>query len=238
MRYQGRYALESFRRGQDLLNAKAVDFAPLRDSEARKQLDEVVTRLNEHATAKESLDLEMAGQASLQQSLENEIKGQHLQPIAEFARGKLRGKPEFATLTQGVAKLEGQQLARVAYAIADAAKPYRADYAAAGFPSDVAEDLKTIADRLVSSIEERGNLRVRRAGSIQQMIVETKRGKDAVRMLNGVICKQFPNDTAFLASWDSARRINAKPGFARGSQTPDTSTPTTPTEAVQNSKAA
>jgi hypothetical protein len=91
--------------------------------------------------------------------------------------------------------------------------------AANGFANAVAE-LKQAADNLEAAITGRGDLQVDRAGATKGITEQTKRGREAVRMLNAAIERKFANDATFLASWRSAKRVAAEPGVPRGSGTP------------------
>ena len=218
MQFIIRYALDSFRRIQDLLDQVVALVPEVKTSEGRVKLDAAVEALHAHDTEQRSIDLEISGQSSTKESLETELKKEHLQPIAEFARGKLRGKPEYATLTRGTANLVGKPLASAAFAVAEAATPYLDDFVKGGFPADTVEQVKIMATSLVAAIDKRANLTVRRAGETEAMKTVTKEGKDAVRMLNGLVKKHFAKDSTFLASWQSAMTIALKPGLPRGAK--------------------
>jgi hypothetical protein len=216
VRSNNQYALIAFRRVQGFLDANATQVGVLSPLNARKVLDESVAALEAHAVDQSSLGRETSGTLSLQKSLETELRKLHMHPIAEFARASLRGVPEYSKLTQRSGRLKGVALVTAARSMANAAEPYAEVLASNGFANAVAE-LKQGADNLEAAITGRGDLQVGHAGATKGITEQTKRGQEAVRMLNAAIERKFAKDATFLASWRSAKRISAKPGVPRGS---------------------
>lgn len=207
--------LDSLRRVQDFLDTHADVVGPLKDSEGRKQLDDAVTQLAAHSNDQGSADLAMAGQISREKSLVTDLKTEHMQPIATFARAKLRGAPDFAALTKSAAKLKGKALVRAARAMATAAAPNADTLTQGGFPADTVTQLGDAATAVDGALTDRANTKVHRVGATKGISEQALRGREAVTMLNAVISKQFVRDKTFLAGWRTARRIVAKPGVAR-----------------------
>ena len=216
MRTNNQYALSAFRRVQSFLDANAAQVGVISNVEARKVLDAVVVQMETHAVDQGSFVNEINGRVSTQKSLETELRKEHMQPIAEFARAKLRGQPGFAQLSVGSGRLSGPALVHAARSMAQAAAPYAEALETNGFPEALA-GLTQAADRLQAAIGGRGDLKVRRAGATQGITEQTKRGQEAVRMLSAAIERKFAKDATFLASWRSAKRISVKPGVPRGS---------------------
>ena len=210
--------LSAFRRVQALLNEKsALVGAAVQDSEGKKLLDATVEIFEKHGVDQSRSRLEIDGHQSLTRSQEMELQKEHLLPIQSFARAKLRGVPDYATLTRSTIKLKGPALVRAARAVASAAQPYGEQLAKGGFPADTLSQLAAAADQLQATIDGKSNLKVRRAGATTGIKEATKQGNEAVKMLSAVIERQFAKDKTFLAAWKSAKRVVAKPGFPRGS---------------------
>ena len=222
MRFKTQYAIDAFVRIQDLLDAEFPETQGFKGLEARKQLDEVVVALQNHGVQQESLDLAIAGHSEKQIRLQTEIVREHLQPIADFARGKLSGTPNYATLSAGPSTFKGKKLVRAAEAVAEAAAPYLDGLVANGFPADTIDSLKQVTEQLKASLQSRANLKVKRAGDTKGLQEQTQRGYDAVAMLNGMIRKQYAKNPTFLASWQLAKRVVKKPGLPRKAKTAQT----------------
>jgi hypothetical protein len=161
--------------------------------------------------------------------LEVELRKEHLLPIASFARAKLRGTPDYATLTRSTIRLKGPALVRAARAVAAAGQPYADALTSGGFPADTLAQLVAAADKLEATIDGKGKLRVRRSGATTGISEATKRGWEAVKVLSAVIERQFAKDKTFLSAWKSAKRVVAKPGFPRGSAAASVASAVAPT---------
>jgi hypothetical protein len=231
VRTNNQYALSAFYRVQSFLDTNAAQVGVIGQVEARKVLDAVVVRMETHAVDQGSFVNEINGRVSTQKSLEVELRKEHMQPIAEFARAKLRGQPGFAQLSVGSGRLKGPALVHAARSMAQAAAPYAEALESNGFPDALAQ-LTQAADRLQAALGSRGDLKVKRAGATQGIAEQTKRGQEAVRMLSAAIERKFAKDSTFLASWRSAKRITAKPGVTRGSGVTLVQAGGTPSEVV------
>src|SRR5947209_4685335 len=87
----------------------------------------------------------MAGQINRQRALVLGLRAGHMQPIAWFARAKLRGVPDFAALVNFCANLQPKPLVRAARAMATAADPHHEVLTRAGFPADTVAQLRGVA---------------------------------------------------------------------------------------------
>jgi hypothetical protein len=201
---------------RDFLDAHAEQVGPLRDSEGRRQLDDALTRLADFGNDQGTADLEMAGQKSRAHAMVVDLRTRHMQPIATFARARLKGVPDFAALTKSVARLQPKPLVRAAQAMATAAAPHVDALVRGGFPADTIAQLSTAADAVTSALVDRANTRVRRVGSTRGIESQLAHGREAVAMLHAVISKQFGADHTFLAAWHAARRVAGKAGVPRG----------------------
>jgi hypothetical protein len=224
--------LDALRRVQDFLDTHADRVGALKESEGRQQLDDTVEQLATHGDDQGTSDLEMAGQIKREKSLISDLRAQHMQPIATFARAKLRGVPDFAALTKSGSKMRPKQLVQSARAMATAAAPHADALTRGGFPSDTIAQLGAAAKSLEDAITERANTKVRRIGATKGIHVELAKGREAVTMLNAVVSKQFARDKTFLAAWRAAYRVLAKAGVVRVSSVAATSLATAPVGAM------
>ncbi|MEO9036302.1 MAG: hypothetical protein ABI442_12390 [Gemmatimonadaceae bacterium] len=233
MKQQQQGVLDSFRRVQSFLDTHAADVGPLKDSAARTQLDNVVVQLTAHGNDQGTTDLLMKGQINREKAFVADLKTQHMQPIAEFSRAKLRGVPDFAALTKPVSGLPSKVLVRAARAMATAGAPYATALTEGGFPADTIAQLRTAADAVDVAITDRANTKVIRVGATKGIGEQVLLGREAVGMLKAVIGKQFAKDKTFLAAWRAAYRVVAKPGaVGSGSVLPAAGVPAVPTPAV------
>jgi hypothetical protein len=216
MKTHQQYQLDSLQRVQAFLDANATAVGALQTSEARQQLDAAVAQLVTHGNDQSTAGLELAGQISREKSLITDLKTRHMQPIATFARAKLRGVPDFAALIKPLANESPKQLVQTARAMATAGAPQADALTRGGFPPDTIAQLGAAADAVQAAMTDRSNTKVRRVGATKGIGEQLVLGREAARMLNAVIRKQFGGDATFLAAWRSAWRVTAKPGVARG----------------------
>ena len=220
MRTVNQYALNTFRQVQTFLDENAAKIGALADSEGKKLLDASVAQLEAHGLNQSRSALEIDGHLSVQKSMEIDLRKEHMIPIASFARARLRGVPDYATLTRSTVHIKGRALVLAARAMAKAAQPYAEAFSRGGFPADALSQLDAAADKLEAALDGRANLKVQRVGATYGIGEQTKQGHEAVKMLGAVIERQFAKDKTFLAAWRSAKRVVAKPGLPRGSAVP------------------
>jgi hypothetical protein len=207
--------LDALLRVQAFLDANATTVGAIGTSAARKELDDAVSALTDHSTAQGSLTRNIAGQKNIKRTLEISIRNEHMKPIATFARARLRGTPNYASLTRRVDRYEGNKLIHSARAMATAAAPYADSFSASGLPADTVEQLATAADELQNTITARASNRVARVSATRAVEEHLVAGKEAVSILHAIITKQFARDPVFLAAWDAARRVGLKLGPVR-----------------------
>jgi hypothetical protein len=209
------HQLDSLHRVQDFLNAHADVVGTLQTSEGRKQLDGATAQLQAHGLDQATADLDMAGLHSRANMLSDELKTRHMQPIAIFARAKLRGVPDFAAMAGPVSIRKRRQFVRAAKAMAVAASPHSDALTAAGFAADAVAQLNAAADALDGAMADCANAKVRRVGATKGIDEYTAIGREAVRMLHGAIVSHFGDDATFLAAWRAAHRVTARPKAAK-----------------------
>jgi hypothetical protein len=217
MRLHQQHEQEALRRVQHFLDTHADVVGPLKDSEARKQLDDAVAKLNAHTLDQGTARLEASGQTHRQQQAANVLKSEHMQPIAKFARAKLKGVPDVAALTKSGANLHGNKLVSAARAMATAALPHADVLTKGGFPADAVQQLGTAADALSAAITDRAATKVQGVVATAGIRKETLRGREAVHMLDAVVSKPLASNPELQAGWRSAKRVTLKSG---GSGTP------------------
>lgn len=101
-----------------------------------------------------------------------------------------------------------------------AAQPYSEAFAAGGFPADTIAQLDAAIDALGQAVMKRGHLRFTRVGSTTGIKQQIILGREAVKLLDAVISRQFASDETVLAAWASASRVDLKTGSPRGATSP------------------
>ena len=211
---------DAFRNVQQYLDANKNVVGALANSAGRIQLDTSVTTITTLINEQGVGSLGMTAQIGLQGSLTTDLKMKHMDPIATFARGKLRGAADYAALAGSFAKLQKAPLIHAARAMATAAVPYVSTLVASGFPADIIDQLGTAATALETTIANRTQAKSDRVVATKGIMNELRAGREAVTMLDAVIKRQFAADTAFIAGWKLAKRVSAKLGGVRTAAAP------------------
>ena len=236
---------DALRTVDDFIVANASAVGALAESEGSKQVGSAISTINMLTNDQASADLNMDGLVSRKRAISAELKAQHMQPIATFARAKLRGAPDLAALTRATRTLEGAPLVWAARGMATAAAPYVDAFVRGGFPPDVITQLASAATALDDAMRERKNTKVGRVGATRGIREQLLSGREGVAMLHAVISRQFAKDPRFLAAWSSARRVSGKVGALRSTGSsaagiipPNTATTPTPVAAAGRGTAA
>jgi hypothetical protein len=211
MNIRSQYVVESFRRVQAFLDAHVALLGAINTTEARKSLDEVVTRLEDHRLTRDAARIQTVGETNRQRQLEAELRGTHMRPIATFTKARLRGVPNFKELTT-VRNLVGPRLVAAAQAMAQAVAPYAEKFTAADFPSTFIDELSAAAEAVNVSMATRSRTHVIRVGSGKAFVKELEHGRDAVGALSGTVLKKLAGNVQLLAEWEVAKRVTLKPG--------------------------
>src|SRR5215471_5669668 len=123
MNHQQGHVLETLRQVQVFLDNNAAVVGPTIAS-SRKSLDDVVAQLSAHATVQESGNIASRGETARQRVLRSSLRRDHMRPIAEVAKQKLRDVPEFGALTMPSVNASSARLVARALAMADAAQKH------------------------------------------------------------------------------------------------------------------
>jgi hypothetical protein len=207
--------IDALRRAKDFLDANTGVIGALAGSAGKRQLDDAVAQLATLGNTQGAANLQIAGHLSRQKALVLALKTQHMQPIAIYARARLRGVPDYAALTRSAPHLHLKQLVRAARAMATAAAPHIDELVSGGFTPDAVTRLATAADAVEQAQLDRANTKVRRIGATKGIEAELVAGREALAMLHAVIRSQLADNPTFLAAWDAARRVTLKLGPAR-----------------------
>jgi len=144
------------------------------------------------------------------------LRENHMRPIAEVAKQKLRDVPEFHALTMPPGNATSAQLVARATAMADAAQSYERVFTDVGLPDDFITNLRSTAGDVSKSIDDRKQHTGKRKGATAGLEAEEKRGRSMLRLLDAIVRPRLGTNDALLAEWKSARRVSHKSGPATG----------------------
>ena len=209
--------LEALRVTQGFLDDNTALLDGVNRSGARRTLDAVVTQLTAHAVTQDLGTRLSRGETANQRALRMILRFNHMKPIADVARMRLREVPNFIALTRPRNNVSATRLIAAAGAMADAATPYEDVFIDAGLDPDFLTQLRQAAENMRRSLDDRAQSRRQSAGATEGLRVEEQRGTAILRLLDGLVIPKLGTNDQLLAQWKSARKIHAKPGPLAGS---------------------
>jgi hypothetical protein len=211
MKHRQSHVLETLRQVQVFLDANAATVGPA-VAASRRNLDDVVAQLTTHAAAQEGGNIGSRGETAKQRVLRTSLRNNHMRPIAEVAKQKLRDVPEFHALVMPAANATSAQLVAHATAMADAAQAHEEVFKEVGLPDDFVASLRSVADQVSLSIDARKQQAGKRSGATAGLTAEEKRGRSMLKLIDALVVPRLRNNDAVLAEWKSAKRVARKPG--------------------------
>jgi hypothetical protein len=207
MRRREEAVFETLRQIQCFLDNDAGPLDVVNHSGARRRLDETLARFTAHAVAQVGGRRLSEGETARQHVLRQELRSEHMGPIAVIAGQYLREQPEFTQLRLPPWKFHRARLTAAARDMANAAEKYTELFIEEGLAPDFVAELRTAADRLDQSIDERGQSRGQRAGATEGLKAETKRARALIRLLDLLVRPKLGTNDELLRAWQVARHI-------------------------------
>jgi hypothetical protein len=197
---------------QHFLDANSVALGPVNTSGARQDLDGAAAALSGHAVSQGEHTTASTGETRKERSIRVSIRRQYLRPIAQVAATRSADVPQLGTLRLPHGKLVGANFVDAANIVANNAEPYVAVLVAAGLKPDFLIGLRGKLQELEASRGGRvGHAQVRKSSTIA-LGVAARKGRKAIKALDGVIEQQIPDNAQLLAEWKSVKRVAKKPG--------------------------
>jgi hypothetical protein len=211
--------LDALHRIRDFLNTNDSAVGTVNKSTSRGALDEVLAGLEVRASAQTLAETNAASATANKNALREDLRVNHMQPIAAIARAALAHMPLITKLRLPSSKVNDSELVSAGNAMADAANTYSAVFIAEQLPADFDAQLK-------ASVLAVRDAAVQRDGFLQLVTEATQALKDQLtrsaaveRILNSLVVKALKGKTELLASWRLAKHPKVKPGVAQGSTT-------------------
>lgn len=213
--------------GQSLVNVQTFikstpEVASLADTPAGKQLDAAIVSLDTSVADQASAGLDASVHRQRIADLSKTLVQEYMKPTAQFARTSLRGSgavADFAALGKVVRARAGKKLAAYARAMATAATPVSAAFAAAKFDPDFITKLGSLAGDLAGAIDARSANKARGVQATEGIGIAINSGREAVRMLDPVVTRMLKG-TKLLAAWQSVKRVRKAPSTTVGAVPP------------------
>jgi len=201
-----RAALRRFRRVQDFLSEHPPAGTAEVLGKQAQVLDEVIEQLSVMGEEQDANTRQGRAETLRQRALREELRTRHMLPISQIAR-LVYGVPGVdRALVMPKRRADNDALLDAARGMAQAAGKQYTVFVEHGLPVDFLEQLRNatsaIADALGARVESQRRSIVARQ-TIRQL---TKRGNNAVAMLDAIVAPRLSPEPDLLAAWKTVKR--------------------------------
>jgi hypothetical protein len=220
-----RRRLETFIRVHELGAADAALFPPT--SFAGEQLAilaSVISALETHASAQASGKSTVRESATSKAAARDELL-QDLEAISRTARAMAITTPGLDNKFRVPRNLSNQAVLAVARATFTDALPFKAEFIRRGLPASFLEDLQADIEALEEAITRKVQGHKSHVLATAAIDAEIERGMNVVRELDPLMRNIFVANTAKLAAWLSASRVERPPHRKPAAAAPPPPTP-------------
>ena len=220
MKARQKHQIEMYQRVQVFLRDNPLA-PPASYGGAGEQLDEVVTHLTTHSGSQAASRRLSLAETERQRTLRQQLREQHLLPIARIANAMLRGSPGIDKATRmPSAKLKTTRLLAEAVAFREAAAPYEETFVRQGLAADFLALLDTAIEDLRKVQQDQERTRNRNVGAKAGLVSEVARGRQAVQMLDAIVKARFTRNAEVLEQWQRAKRVKGVGGGSSSGPAP------------------
>jgi hypothetical protein len=212
--------LTTLQRIQGFLDANADALGTVNKSTSRVALDQAVTALEQAGAKQGQAQTAATSRTKLKDALRQELRLQHMQPIAAIAKKKLGTTPLIVDLRLPRANLKDAALIMAGTAMANAAGQYTQTFLDQQLPKDFIAQLQASVTALQQAVVARDLELAQVKQATQGVVDELAIATTDVHVLNALVVKQLKGRTDLLAAWRQTKRVKAKPGVPTGTTKP------------------
>jgi hypothetical protein len=217
--------LTALQRIHGFLDANADALGTVNKATSRGALDQAVTALEQAAAKQGEAQTTATSRTKLKDALREELRLQHMQPIAAIAKKKLGTTPLIVDMRLPRANIRDAALVTAGTAMANAAGQYTQTFLDQQLPKDFIVQLQASVAALQQAIVARdlevAQVRQATQGVVDELAIATT----DVHVLNALVVKQLKGKTDLLAAWRQTKRVKAKPGVPTGTTKPPAAPP-------------
>lgn len=207
MRTKEAHQLEALRTVQAFLDEQQNRLPTIAASGARRQLDEALARLAQHADDQTSSAAWSRNGTKRYHALRRRLMRSHLVPIALIARTTKPPLSELAQFRIPRGKPTAQQLVAATHAMAEAAEPHAGTFIAAGMPTDFIEQMRSASDAMMAELETRAQERARHRIATEALRAGITSARRIVKVLDAFVQAECELDAGMLAGWESVTHV-------------------------------
>jgi hypothetical protein len=211
MRTKEAHQLEALRSVQAFLDEQQDRLPTIAASGARRQLDEALARLAQHAEDQTSSAAWSRNGTKRYHALRRRLMRSHLVPIALIARTTKPPLSELAQFRIPRGKPTARQLVAATHAMAEVAEPHAGTFIAAGMPTDFIEQMKSASDAMMAELEARAQERARHRIATEALRAGITAARRIVKVLDAFVQAECELDAGMLAGWESVTHVRRSP---------------------------
>ena len=201
---------------QAFLEQRKEQIAPVNESGARKDLDDLVDQFTTQSIDQKAGSANAKGETAMQVQLRGELRLTHMAPIAAIAQARLRDVPEMRAFRLPTAATPTTRLIADAGAMRDAAALHQPVFIQAGQPQDFIAQLEAATDALMASLTTRKQSLGNSKGATAALAALGKQGRAIIRILNTMVAPKLRLNDRLLGEWLSIKKVGRKRGPASG----------------------
>ena len=199
--------LDALRNVQAFLDANRDRLPAIATSGMRRQLDESLARLAQHADDQTSSAAWSRNCTQRYHALRRRLLRSHLVPIALIARTTQPPLSELEQFRIPHGKPTAQQLAAAAHAMAEAAAPHADTFVAAGMPEDFIGALEDASNAMMSELAVRAQERARHRIATEALRAGITSARRVVKVLDAFVRSACELDAGMIAGWESVTHV-------------------------------
>lgn len=195
------------RRVRDFLAGREVAIAIGALPKHVEALNGVIDRLAGHGVEQDARS--RAARAGTQQKAQliRALRSEYMRPLARSAGSLFPNDPVLQQALNMPRFLDPERLLVTAYAMADRLEEHKERYIAEGFVPDFIDKLRAAADAVKKAVDERAADLGRRSASTAGQLVEYRRGRRMVRLLDTMVAPRLADRPDLLAEWRTLTRF-------------------------------
>jgi len=207
MRTKEANQLEALRNVQAFLDEQRNRLPTIATSGARRQLDDALARLTQHADDQTSSAAWSRNCTKRYHALRRRLFRSHIVPIALIARTTRPPLSELAQFRIPRGKPTAQRLAAAAHAMAEAAAPHADTFVAAGMPDNFIAQLKGASDAMMAELEARAQEWARHRIATEALRAGISSARRIVQVLDAFVRSACELDVEMIAGWESVTHV-------------------------------
>ena len=195
--------LDTAGRVQAFLDENAALIGP-NIAASRRNLDDAVAQVTAMAITQTGGIIPAKGNVARQQSFRASLRANFMAPVADIAKLKLSGTPEYPALKLPARQLAVAPLVAAAHAMADAAEVHLAELTDGGLPDGFIPQLRAAADAVTTSLDGRPHT-VGSGNAAASLKAQEARIRSLFHLINALVMPKLGTDVTLLAKWKATK---------------------------------